>query len=53
VLVVKKAMVVQKKAAQVERRQRSHSGAFVQNGGWGWPGGGWTGYSPFGNSRSF
>jgi hypothetical protein len=52
-LVVKKAAVVQKKAAQVEHRQRSHSGTYVQNGGWGWPGGGWTGYSSFGNSRSF
>jgi hypothetical protein len=51
--VVKKAMVVQKKAVQVEHRQRSHSGTYVQNGGWGWPSGGWTGYSPFGNSRSF
>ncbi len=38
---------------QVEHRQRSHSGTYVQNGGWGWPGGGWTGYSSFGNSRSF
>lgn len=53
VLVVRKAMVVQKKAVQVEHRQRSHSGAYVQNGGWSWPSGGWMGYSPFGNSRSF
>jgi hypothetical protein len=53
VLVVKKAAVVQKRAVQVEHRQRSHSGAYVQNGGWGWPSGGWTGYSPFGTSRSF
>jgi hypothetical protein len=53
VLVAKKAMVVQKKAVHVERRQRSHSGVYVQNGGWGWQSGGWTGYSPFGNSRSF
>ena len=50
---VKKVMVVQKKPAQVEQRQRSHSGTYVENGGWGWPGGGWTGYSSFGNSRSF
>jgi hypothetical protein len=35
----KKLVVVQKKAAQVEHRQRSHSGTYVQNGGWGWPGG--------------
>jgi hypothetical protein len=53
VLVVRKAMVVQKKTVQVEHRQRSHSGAYVQNGGWSWPSGGWMGYSPFGNSRSF
>ncbi len=51
--VVKKAVAVQKKAVQVEQRQRNHSGAYVQNGGWGWPSGGWTGYTPFGNSRSF
>jgi hypothetical protein len=52
-LVVKKVVVVQKKAAQVEHHQRSHSGTYVQNGGWGWSGGGWTGYSSFSNSRSF
>ncbi len=50
---VKKVVLVQKKPAQVEHRQRSHSGTYVQNGGWGWPGSGWTGYSSFGNSRSF
>jgi hypothetical protein len=52
-LVVKKDVVAQKKTVQVEHRQRNHAGAYVQNGGWGWPSGGWTGYSPFGNSRSF
>jgi hypothetical protein len=52
-LVAKKAVVVRKKAARVERRQRSQSEAYVQNGGRGWPNGGWTGYSPFGNFRSF
>ncbi len=46
---VKKAVVVQKKVVQVKRHQPSYSGAYAQNGGSGWPGGGWTGYSPFGN----
>jgi hypothetical protein len=52
-VVMKKAVVAQKKAVQVEHRQHNHAGAYVQNGGWGWPSGGWTGYSSFGNSRSF
>ena len=52
-LVAKKVVVVHKRPAQVEHRPRSHSGTYVQNGGWGWPGGGETGYSSFGNSRSF
>jgi hypothetical protein len=34
-LVARKVVGVQKKAAQVERRQRSHSGTYVQNGGGG------------------
>jgi hypothetical protein len=46
---VKKAVVVRKKVAQAKRPQPSYSGAYAQNGGSGWPGGGWTGYSPFGN----
>jgi hypothetical protein len=51
-MVVKKAGVVQKKVVRVEHRQRSYSGAYAQNGG-GWPAGGWTGYSSFGNFRGF
>jgi hypothetical protein len=51
--VVKKAVVVQKKVVQVKHHQTSYSGAYAQNGGSGWPGGGWTGYSPFGNFRPF
>jgi hypothetical protein len=46
-VVAKKAGVVQKKVVRVEHRQRSYSGAFAQNGGWGWPGGGWAGFSSF------
>jgi hypothetical protein len=47
-VVVKKAVVVRKKVVRVEHHQHSHSGAYAQNGGWGWPGGGWAGFSPFG-----
>jgi hypothetical protein len=52
-VVVKKTVVVKKKVVHVEHHQHSYSGAYVQNGGWGWPGGGWTGFSPFGNLRRF
>jgi len=52
-VVVKKAMVVKKKVVHLEHHQHSYSGAYAQNGGWGWPGGGWSGFSPFGNSRRF
>jgi hypothetical protein len=51
--VVEKAVVVRKKVVRVGHRQYSHSGAYAQNGGWGWPGGGWAGFSPFGNFRRF
>ncbi len=50
---VKKAVVVQKKVMQVKHHQPSYSGAYAQYGGSGWPGGGWTGFSPFGNFRRF
>jgi hypothetical protein len=50
---VKKAVVVQKKVVQVKHHQPSYSGAYAQYGGSGWPGGGWTGFSPFGNFRRF
>jgi hypothetical protein len=50
---VKKAMVVQKKVVQVKHHQPSYSGAYAQYGGSGWPGGGWTGFSPFSNFRRF
>jgi hypothetical protein len=52
-VVVKKAVVLRKKVVRVEHHQHSYSGAYAQNGGWGWPGGGWTGFSPFGNFRRF
>jgi hypothetical protein len=52
-VVVKKAVVAQKKVVRVEHHQHSYSGAYAQNGGWGWPGGGWAGFSPFGNFRRF
>jgi hypothetical protein len=52
-VVVKKAVVVRKKVVRVEHHQHSYSGAYAQNGGWGWPGGGWAGFSPFGNFRRF
>jgi hypothetical protein len=47
-VVVKKAVVVKMKVVHVEHHQHSYSGAYAQNGGWGWPGGGWTGFSPLG-----
>jgi hypothetical protein len=53
VLVVKKAAVVQKRAVQVEHRQRSHSGGLCPEWRVGLAERGWTGYSSFGNSRSF
>jgi len=52
-VVVKKAVAVRKKVVRVEHHQHSYSGAYAQNSGWGWPGGGWTGYSTFGNFRRF
>jgi hypothetical protein len=52
-VVVKKAVVVKKKVVHVGHHHHGYSGAYAQNGGWGWPGGGWTGFSPFGNFRRF
>jgi hypothetical protein len=54
VVVNKKVVRVEhKKVMRVEHHQRSVTGAYAQYGGWGWPGGGWSGFSPFGNSRRF
>ena len=50
---VKKAVAVQKKVVQVKHHQPSYPAAYAQYGGSGWPGGGWTGFSPFGNFRRF
>ena len=54
VVVNKKVVRVEhKKVVRVEHHQRSVAGAYAQYGGWGWSGGGWSGFSPFGNSRRF